>query len=93
LISAWVSFIIAVGGGPHNGQGSAAARVRGESLRYKENYNARETADLCARSAVGCNPLLYGWLLGKQMVNVKAPLPTPITLRFDSSYQQKLHQH
>lgn len=37
---------------------SPAARVRGEHLRYRANYNAREAADLRRDSAVGCKPLL-----------------------------------
>jgi len=38
--------------------GSAAAWVRGSHLRQPTNHKARETADLRAHSAVGCNPLL-----------------------------------
>lgn len=38
--------------------GQAAARVRGEHLRNKTDYNARLAADLRTPSAVDCNPLL-----------------------------------
>ena len=43
--------------------GSAAARVRGSHLRQPTDNKAREAADLRARSAASCNPLLGGFAL------------------------------
>jgi len=45
---------------PANGPRSPAARVRREYIRHKTNPNAGLTADLRARSAVGCSAWLAG---------------------------------
>jgi len=45
---------------PDNGTGFSRRAGAGKSLCHKNNYNARFAADLRARSAVGCNPLLCG---------------------------------
>lgn len=46
-----------------NGPGFSRRAGAGKSLYPKSNYKARMAADLRARSAVGCNPLLDGGFL------------------------------
>ena len=48
---------------------SAAARIRGECLCHQTNHDARLAADLRARSAVGCNPLLGGFPICKNYLS------------------------